>query len=89
MYLESPQPKCIRTVWDVEVIKAGVRSPFPTPCSTLTEAREIASKMSRAGGAEIVNLDFRHDIKNETRDGIFICEIRQDVAQMGWPRIYS
>jgi hypothetical protein len=84
----QPQPKFISTVFDVEVIKDGVRSPWGTPCKTLSEAREVASRRARSGGLPIVELDWRTDFANETRDGIFICEIRRDQAQTPWTRIF-
>jgi hypothetical protein len=89
MQLQQPTPKFIRTVYDVEVIKDGARSPFNAGCKTLTEARDLAATRARAGGATVIELDWRQDIKNETRDGIFVCEIRQNVAEPGWPRVYS
>jgi hypothetical protein len=87
MQLTQPTPKFIRTVYDVEVIKDGARSPFSAGCKTLTEARDLAATRARASGAPVFELDFKHDIRSETRDGIFICEIRQDQAQPGWPRV--
>ncbi len=88
MKCEQPTPRCITTVFDVEVISGGVHSPWGTPCKTLSEAREVAEKRSRSGNLPIVELDWRTDFKNETRgDAIFIWEIRRDQAQIGWPRV--
>ncbi|MGO9769536.1 MAG: hypothetical protein ACLPSW_08290 [Roseiarcus sp.] len=86
--MEQPTPKCIRTVWDVEVIKGGCRQPWGVGCTTLSEARDLAAKRSRAGGAPVVELDWRRDIRDITDDAIYICEIRQNVAEPGWPRIF-
>jgi hypothetical protein len=86
---EQPTPRFITTVFDLEVIKDGIRSPWGMPCKTLSEAREAAQTRSRSSGLPIIELDWRTDFKNETRDGIFICEIRRDQAQTPWTRVFS
>jgi hypothetical protein len=88
--LTQPTPKFITTVFDVEVISGGVRSPWGTPCSTLSEAMDVAQWRSRNGGLPIVKLDWRVDFAAEPRaDAIYICEIRRDQAQTPWKRVFA
>jgi hypothetical protein len=89
MQLQQPTPKFITTVFDLEVVKDGQRSPWSVPCATLSEARELAATRSRSSGLPIIELDWRTDFKNETRDGVFICEIRRDQAQTPWKRVFA
>lgn len=82
--------KAIREAYDVEVIGPdGARSPFNTPCATLTDAREQAAKMARAGGVTVFELTFRQDIKSMTAPGVYVCPIRNDMGLPGWPRVFS
>jgi len=86
---EGPTPRILRTVFDVHVRKDGYILPFSEGFRVENHAREHAEKRAKAMGLPLVILDWQQDIKQTTGDGVFVCPIRQDQGQAGWPRIYA
>jgi hypothetical protein len=82
--------RVIREVYDVETRSKGEYRPLNSaPFATLTEARDAAARRSRASGLPVIELSYREDIKNETRDGVFVCVVRRDEGIVGWPRVWA
>jgi hypothetical protein len=89
MKLEQPNVKCLRTVYDLETRQNGEHIPLSNVgFQTLQDARDMAARRARASGLPVIELTWRQDFKSETRDGVFLCEIRQDVAIPGYPRVF-
>jgi hypothetical protein len=86
---DKPLPKFLRTTYEVHTRHNGYPQPFYDGAATANQAREIAEQKARALNLPVVHINWKHDFRDVKNDGVFICEIRKDQMQPGWPRVFA
>jgi hypothetical protein len=81
--------KYLVTHYEIHCVNGGKKQPWFSDAQTLKEALGIAQQQAIGLGLRIVPLSWRDKLPASPDDGVYLCEIRRDMAASGQPRVFA
>jgi len=81
--------RILQTHFEIVVVTAHGRSPFPIEAQTLAEVRTLAEKRARVQNVPIIELGWKEAFPPDATPGVYLCTITRDLTQPCQPRVYA